>query len=58
MCHQITCPRCGKPTWEGCGQHIEIALKNVPASERCSCPRPDPNDPQHQKGLLDRILGR
>ncbi|MEY3726383.1 MAG: hypothetical protein ACO25O_05410 [Candidatus Limnocylindrus sp.] len=58
MCHQITCTRCGKPTWEGCGQHIEIALKNVPANERCSCPRPDPNDPQHQKGLLDRILGR
>lgn len=58
MCHQITCPTCSKPTWEGCGQHIEHALKGVPSNERCACPRPAPNDPQNQKGLLDRILGR
>jgi hypothetical protein len=58
MCHEIACARCGKPTWEGCGQHIEHALKGVPLNERCTCPRPDPNDPQNQKGLLDRILGR
>ena len=39
MCHEIACARCGKPTWEGCGEHIEDALKDVPASERCTCPR-------------------
>lgn len=61
MCHQITCATCGKPTWEGCGEHIEYALKGVPLNERCSCPRSNaskPNDPQSQKGLLGRILGR
>ena len=58
MCHQITCPTCNKPTWEGCGQHIEIALKNVPVSARCSCPRPNPESEKNQKGLLGRILGR
>jgi hypothetical protein len=50
MCHQIRCDRCGKPTWAGCGQHIEQALKGVPADKRCQCPRPKP--------LLSRVFGR
>ncbi len=58
MCNQITCVTCNKPTWEGCGEHIEYALKGIPLNERCTRPRPDPNDPQNQKGLLDLILGR
>lgn len=39
MCKKITCERCGKPTWEGCGEHIEQALADVPPAARCSCPR-------------------
>jgi uncharacterized Zn-binding protein involved in type VI secretion len=39
MCHEIACTRCGKPTWEGCGEHIEQALKHVPPGDRCTCPR-------------------
>jgi len=35
MCRQITCEECGKPTWTGCGQHIEQALADVPEAERC-----------------------
>jgi len=30
---------CGRPTWAGCGQHIEEALAGVPLDERCKCPR-------------------
>jgi hypothetical protein len=37
MCRRVKCSRCGKPTWAGCGQHIEQALAGVPASERCRC---------------------
>ena len=37
MCQRITCSTCGKPTWSGCGQHIEEALAGVPESERCQC---------------------
>lgn len=22
MCRKVTCSKCGKPTWAGCGQHI------------------------------------
>lgn len=36
------CDKCGKPTWKGCGKHIEQALKDVPEDERCKCPRDPP----------------
>jgi hypothetical protein len=38
MCQQVKCPRCGRPTWAGCGRHVEEALANVPKDDRCSCP--------------------
>ncbi len=37
MCSQVTCQRCSKPTWAGCGRHIEQALANVPRQLRCTC---------------------
>ena len=45
MCMRIDCGSCGKPTWKGCGQHIEQALKDVPVDERCKCPRDSPANP-------------
>jgi len=50
MCHQIRCGRCGKPTWAGCGQHIEAALRGVPPDQRCQCPR--------STNPILRLLGR
>ncbi|KAI8639365.1 hypothetical protein BD408DRAFT_271135 [Parasitella parasitica] len=38
MCERTTCDQCKKPTWAGCGQHIEEALEGVPKEERCVCP--------------------
>jgi hypothetical protein len=35
MCSRINCRKCGKPTWSGCGQHIEEALYGVAKSDRC-----------------------
>lgn len=37
MCQQVTCSRCCRPTWTGCGQHIETALAGVPETDRCHC---------------------
>ena len=37
MCHQVTCATCAKPTWSGCGAHIEQALAGVSPSDRCTC---------------------
>ena len=39
MCKKVTCDNCGKPTWAGCGEHIEQTLAGVPQAERCTCPR-------------------
>ena len=37
MCRRITCPQCGKPTYAGCGAHIEQVLGDVPRAKRCKC---------------------
>ena len=37
MCRRVTCSTCNKPTWAGCGEHIEPAMAGVPKSERCTC---------------------
>lgn len=37
MCQQIICSSCGRPTWTGCGQHIEEALAGVLDADRCHC---------------------
>jgi len=35
MCWKETCCSCGKPTWNGCGSHIESALRGVDNNDRC-----------------------
>ena len=37
MCRRVTCDVCGKPTFAGCGQHIEQVLGDVPKEKRCAC---------------------
>lgn len=37
MCRQTTCPKCKKPTWAGCGAHIEQVLGSVPKGSCCQC---------------------
>lgn len=37
MCMAVVCPSCNKPTYRGCGAHIEQVLAHVPKDERCKC---------------------
>lgn len=37
MCVRVQCNQCGKPTYAGCGAHIEQVLGNVPKDQRCKC---------------------
>jgi hypothetical protein len=37
MCRKVECSKCGKPTFAGCGMHIEQVLGDVPTEERCRC---------------------
>lgn len=57
MCSQITCKQCGKPTWTGCGQHVEEALRGVPKNQRCQ--GHDVNhDASRKPGRFSRLFGK
>ncbi len=64
MCRLATCKTCGKPTYAGCGAHIEQVLGHVPQSDRCHCrqkatTRPATRDAGGKAcGPLGRLLGR
>ena len=49
MCRRVECRKCGKPTWAGCGAHVEQVLGNIPSAERCQC-----REGQGKKGASDR----
>ena len=46
MCQRITCPQCGKPSFAGCGRHVESVLGDVPPSQRCPGHAPPPAPPR------------
>jgi hypothetical protein len=37
MCRRASCSQCGKPTFRGCGDHVEQVLGDVPTDQRCRC---------------------
>lgn len=37
MCRRVNCSRCNKPTFAGCGMHVEQVLGDVPPANRCRC---------------------
>lgn len=37
MCRRVTCNKCNKPTYAGCGMHIEQVLGDVRKDQRCRC---------------------
>jgi len=37
MCQRVSCNTCGKPTYAGCGRHIEAVLGDVAPEARCRC---------------------
>ncbi|GLB40715.1 hypothetical protein LshimejAT787_0805860 [Lyophyllum shimeji] len=39
LCRLVTCDKCKKTTWAGCGQHVESVMKDVKEEDRCVCPR-------------------
>jgi hypothetical protein len=53
MCRAVTCRRCGKTTWAGCGMHVNQVMSGVPASQRCPGHAKEPG-----RGLWSRLTGR
>ena len=37
MSRRVECSKCGRPTYAGCGMHIEQVLGDVPSAQRCHC---------------------
>jgi len=37
MCRRVDCGKCGRPSYAGCGAHVEQVLGDVPRDERCRC---------------------
>ena len=50
MCRRVDCPKCGRPTFAGCGMHVEQVLGNVPPAERCRCREEQPKEPGGDAG--------
>jgi len=54
MCRAVTCRKCDKTTWAGCGQHVDQVLRGVPKSQRCAGHANDPVEP----GFFARLFGK
>ena len=54
MCSMVICKRCKKPTWSGCGQHIEEALYGVAIADRCGGHEGEPK----LSGLFSKLFKR
>ena len=37
MCRRVECSRCARPSYAGCGAHVERVLAEVPPNQRCRC---------------------
>jgi len=55
MCRAVTCRKCGKTTWAGCGQHVDQVMAGVAASQRCPG---HSSDPAASGGWLRKLFGR
>ncbi|HVY45162.1 MAG TPA: hypothetical protein VHB21_04745 [Minicystis sp.] len=53
MCRRVTCPKCQKPTFAGCGAHVEQVLGDVPVEERCACKTAQP--PAQGPGIAELV---
>jgi hypothetical protein len=62
MCRRISCSTCGKPSYAGCGLHIEQVLGDVAKAERCTCREEKAKAKADRKkasgSLFSRIFGR
>ncbi|NCX04719.1 MAG: hypothetical protein EBW68_02940 [Actinobacteria bacterium] len=55
MCRQVTCKKCNKPSWAGCGAHIEQVLGHVAKSDRCSCGSGKASTSSSKSGFFSRF---
>jgi len=37
VCYPVTCKKCHKTGWGGCGKHVDSVMRTVAAADRCTC---------------------
>jgi hypothetical protein len=65
MCVRVNCDKCDKPTYAGCGRHVEQVLGGVPRDQRCTCreaaraapPAGGPEAGATPPGFFERLFG-
>ncbi len=57
MCRRVECPTCKKPTYAGCGMHIEQVLGDVPRDKRCDCHAKKDDSAKDQGSILRKLFG-
>jgi len=58
MCQRVTCNSCGKPSYAGCGRHVEQVLGDVPVEKRCNCREQRSEEPSTSKdSWVKRLFG-
>lgn len=59
MCRSVTCKKCGKTTWAGCGMHVDQVMSGVPHAQRCQGHQNEPKKPTEPKeGFMAKLFGR
>jgi len=60
MCRRVDCGVCGKPTFAGCGAHVEQVLGDVPAAQRCPghTKKPGGEGEGGKRGFLSGLFGK
>ena len=54
MCQRVICSTCNKPTYAGCGRHVEEVLGAVPREQRCKCREGRAAEPT----FFERLFGK
>jgi len=54
MCTKVTCGKCGKATWSGCGQHVDEVMRGITKSKQCKGHANDPKAP----GFFSKLFGK
>ena len=56
MCQRVTCKSCGKPTYAGCGRHIEAVLGDAGYEVEVSALMKTSKNKEDAKQFLDWLL--
>lgn len=57
MCRAVTCKKCGKTTWAGCGQHVDDVMRGVPRADRCEGHATEASPQAPPTSFLARLFG-